>query len=205
MAEKLLAVGMWNKIRKAMNNQDHLENQEHKDVVSEQAEATTADDFTLDTQQMQEHQALLENIQSELQTMQQDYDEQKDKYMRLLAEFENHKRRTIKEKLDFMKTASQDILTALLPVLDDFDRAKKNEQLSDGINLVYNKLYNILQNKGLESMESTGEAFDPERHEAVTEIPVPTEDMKGKVVDTVEKGYLLGDKIIRYAKVVVGK
>lgn len=196
---------MWNKIRKVMNNQDQLENQEHKDLVSEQEAATTADDFNENVEQMQAHQALLDNIQSELQTMQKDYEDQKDKYMRLLAEFENHKRRTVKEKLDLMKTASQDIMTALLPVLDDFDRARKNEELSEGISLVYNKLYTILQNKGLEAMESNGELFNPEFHEALTEIPAPSEDSKGKIVDTIEKGYTIGDKIIRHAKVVVGK
>lgn len=188
-----------------MNNNEHLENQEHKDVVSEQTEATTAEDFKLNAEQLKEHQALLENIQSELQTMQKDYDEQKDKYMRLLAEFENHKRRTVKEKLDLMKTASQDIMTALLPVLDDFDRAQKNGEVSEGISLIYSKLSNILKNKGLEAMESNGQPFNAELHEALTEIPSPSEELQGKVVDTIEKGYTLGDKIIRHAKVVVGK
>ena len=196
---------MWNKIRKVMNNQDQLENQEHKDLVSEQETANTAEDFNENVAQMQAHQELLDNMQSELQTMQKDYEEQKDKYMRLLAEFENYKRRTVKERLDLMKTASQDIMTALLPVLDDFDRSKKNEELSAGINLVYNKLYNILQNKGLEAMESDGALFNSEFHEALTEIPAPSEDSKGKIVDTIEKGYTIGGKIIRHAKVVVGK
>jgi molecular chaperone GrpE len=103
-------------------------------------------------------------------------------------------------------------VTALLPVLDDFDRAKKNaddensaETFSEGVSLVYQKLYNILKQKGLEPMETNGQPFDPELHDAITEIPAPTDDMKGKVVDTVEKGYMLNDKIIRHAKVVVGK
>jgi len=138
--------------------------------------------------------------------------ESKDKHLRLFAEFDNFKKRTIKEKLEFMRTASQDTLRSLLPVLDDFDRYKKSaedeksvEHFSDGVMLVYNKLYSTLKNTGLEPMESTGEDFDPEKHEAITEIPAPTEEMKGKVIDTVERGYLLKDKIIRYAKVVVGK
>jgi molecular chaperone GrpE len=143
--------------------------------------------------------------------LQQQLDEMKDKYMRMFAEFDNYKKRSIREKLDFMKSAAQDTLSALLPVLDDFDRAKKfaegkeNNAWDTGVDLVYQKLYNILRNKGLEVMESTGEAFDPELHEAITEIPSPTEELKGKVVDTVEKGYRLNDKIIRHAKVVVGK
>lgn len=138
--------------------------------------------------------------------------ELKDKYLRLFAEFENFRKRTVKEKMDLMRNAAQDTLSALLPVLDDFDRAKKiadnentEETFSEGVNLVYQKLYNILQQRGLKPMESTGESFDPELHEAVTEIPAPTEDMKGKVIDTIEKGYWLNDKIIRHAKVVVGK
>lgn len=138
--------------------------------------------------------------------------ELKDKYLRLYAEFDNFKRRTVKEKLELMRTAAQDTMTALLPVLDDFDRARKNaeddnttEVFTEGIQLVYQKLYSVLTQKGLEPMESTGEVFDPELHEALTEIPAPSEDMKGKIIDTIEKGYKLGDKIIRHAKVVTGK
>ncbi len=143
--------------------------------------------------------------------LRQQLDEVRDKYMRMYAEFENYKKRSIREKLDWMKTASQDTMAALLPVLDDFDRAKKfadeksETGWSEGVELVYQKLYNTLKQKGLEAMQSNGEVFDPELHEAITEIPAPTEDLKGKVVDTIEKGYRLNDKIIRHAKVVVGK
>ena len=150
--------------------------------------------------------------QETIEKIKKDNQELKDKYLRLYAEFENYKKRTVKEKVDLMKSASQDTMAALLPVLDDFDRAKKNaedenseEVFSKGISLVYQKLYSILKMKGLEEMESTGESFDPEFHEAVTEIPAPSEDLKGKVIDTIEKGYTLGEKIIRHAKVVVGK
>lgn len=152
------------------------------------------------------------NEEAEIIQLEKQNAELKDKYLRLYAEFDNFKRRTVKEKLDLMRTAAQDTMTALLPVLDDFDRAKKNaeddkttEVFTEGIQLVYQKLYSVLSQKGLEPMESTGESFDPELHEAVTEIPAPSEDMKGKVIDTIEKGYKLGDKIIRHAKVVTGK
>jgi molecular chaperone GrpE len=139
--------------------------------------------------------------------------ELKDKYLRLFAEFDNYKKRTIKEKIDLMKTAAQDTMSALLPVLDDFDRAKQSAEDenadvhfdNEGVLLVYNKLNSSLNQKGLQAMDSTGEDFDPEFHEAITEIPAPTKDMIGKVIDTIEKGYLLKDKIIRHAKVVVGK
>ncbi|MCF8283267.1 MAG: nucleotide exchange factor GrpE [Bacteroidales bacterium] len=143
--------------------------------------------------------------------LQQQLDEMKDKYIRMIAEFDNYKKRSIREKLDFMKSAAQDTLSALLPVLDDFDRAKKFAEGKEGANwdpgvdLVYQKLYTIVRNKGLEPMDSTGQAFDADMHEAITEIPAPSEEMKGKVVDTIEKGYRLNDKIIRHAKVVVGK
>ncbi len=148
----------------------------------------------------------------ELEEKNQELGELKDKYLRLQAEFDNFRKRTMKEKLEFMVTAAQDTMTVLLPVLDDFDRAKQNaedetstEPFSEGVMLVYNKLHKNLEQKGLKAMESTGEDFDPELHEAITEIPAPSEDMKGKVIDTVEKGYFLKDKIIRHAKVVVGK
>jgi molecular chaperone GrpE len=142
--------------------------------------------------------------------LQQQLDDMKDKYMRMFAEFDNYKKRSVREKLDFMKTAAQDTLSALLPILDDFDRAKKFAEGKEngwdtGVDLVYQKLYTVLRNKGLEAMESNGSDFDPELHEAITEIPAPTDELKGKVVDTVEKGYRLNDKIIRHAKVVVGK
>ena len=137
--------------------------------------------------------------------------ELKDKHLRLLAEFDNYKKRTMRERLDLMNSASRDVIVSLLPVLDDFDRAKKSaddpsneEVFSAGVTLVYNRVYNVLQNIGLKAMNSTGEKFDVELHEAITEIPVPDENMKGKVIDTLENGYMLNDKIIRHAKVVVG-
>lgn len=143
---------------------------------------------------------------SGVEQLQKQNEELKDKYIRLVAEFENFKKRNFKEKLEMMKNAAQDTMSALLPVLDDFDRAANSpEGLSEGVLLIHNKLKNTLENKGLKAMESTGEPFDPEFHEAVTEIPAPTEDLKGKIVDTIEKGYQLNDKIIRHAKVVVGK
>ncbi|MDP4712193.1 MAG: nucleotide exchange factor GrpE [Saprospiraceae bacterium] len=139
-------------------------------------------------------------------------DELKDKYLRLFAEFDNYKRRTMKERLDIMKTAAQDTIVALLPVLDDFERAKRNaenenstEVFSEGVHLVYQKLFSILHQQGLEAMDTNGQPFDPELHEALTEIPAPSEELKGVVMDTIEKGYKLKDKIIRHAKVVVGK
>lgn len=151
-------------------------------------------------------------IEEEMKKLKKERQELKDKYLRLYAEFDNFKKRTVKEKLEMMKTASSDTIKALLPVLDDFDRAKKNaeddntqESFSEGVTLVYQKLYAALQAKGLKPMETNEQPFDPELHEAVTEIPAPNDEMKGKVIDTIERGYFLNDKIIRHAKVVVGK
>jgi len=144
--------------------------------------------------------------------LEQELGEAKDKYLRLYAEFDNYKKRTVKERLDLISTAGRDTISSILPVLDDFDRAKKSaedesssEEFSEGVMLVYNKLHGILSAKGVKPMESTGEDFDPELHEAITEIPAASEEQKGKVIDTVETGYFLNDKIIRHAKVVVGK
>ena len=138
--------------------------------------------------------------------------EQKDKYLRLMAEFDNYRRRTSKERLELIQTAGKDVIVSMLDLLDDCDRAEKQLQSSDdiaaqkeGIQLVFNKLRSTMQSKGVKVMESIHEDFDVEKHEAITEIPAPTEDLKGKVIDDIIKGYYLNDKIIRFAKVVVGK
>ena len=144
--------------------------------------------------------------------LQAELTEVQDKYLRMYSEFENFKRRTTKESADLLRSANQETLVSLLPVLDDFDRAQKSIQSTDGndaiktgVDLVYNKLKNILSQKGLKEMESTNQQSDSEFHEAITKIPVGTEEMKGKVVDTLEKGYFLNEKVIRFAKVVVGE
>ena len=136
----------------------------------------------------------------------------KDKYLRLAAEFENYKRRTSKERIDLFKTANQELMVALLPVLDDFERARNATRdtadanaVRESIDIIHNKLSKTLQQKGLTTMEAKGGDFDAELHEAITQIPAPSEDLKGKIVDEVEKGYYLGDKVIRHAKVVLGQ
>lgn len=163
------------------------------------------------TDETHENQTNNASSSTESEELKQQLEEMKDKYMRLFAEFENYKRRTLKEKAEWFKTAAEDTMAALLPILDDFDRARKfakdNEDKgwSEGIELLYQKLYAALKSKGLEPMDTTGEMFDPEIHDAITEIPAAEEEMKGRVIDTVEKGYKLNNKIIRHAKVVVGK
>lgn len=137
--------------------------------------------------------------------------EMKDKYLRLYSEFDNFRKRTAKEKTDLFKTANQDLMVALLPVLDDLERARAAMEeakdvaaVKEGVELVFHKIANTLQQKGLKAMEAIGEPFDPDLHEAITQVPAPEEKMKGKVIDEVEKGYFLGDKVIRFAKVIIG-
>ncbi|WP_029037999.1 nucleotide exchange factor GrpE [Salinimicrobium xinjiangense] len=149
---------------------------------------------------------------SEKEKLKADLEKEKDKFLRLFAEFENYKRRTSKERVELFKTAGQDVISSMLPVLDDFDRGlneikKANDkELLKGVELIHNKLRETLRAKGLEQMEvKEGDAFDAEIHEAITQIPAPSDKLKGKVVDVVEKGYKLGDRIIRYPKVVTGK
>jgi molecular chaperone GrpE len=146
-----------------------------------------------------------------METLQTELDNEKDRYLRLFAEFENYKRRTGKERVELFKTASQDVMVTLLPVLDDFDRALKemvkmeNDQ-SKGIELISNKLKEALKQKGLTLIETkAGEVFNADIHEAITQIPSPSDDLKGKIIDVIEMGYSLGEKIIRYPKVVIGQ
>lgn len=150
---------------------------------------------------------------SELDKIKAELDESKDKYLRLYSEFENFRRRTAKEKLDLVKTANEDLITALLPVIDDFERAEKSmgeeadvKAITEGMQLIANKFKGILEQKGLKVMDSEpGIDFDTEIHDAITQIPAPDKKLKGKVVDVVEKGYFLGEKVIRFAKVVTGQ
>lgn len=147
-----------------------------------------------------------------IEELEDKYENLNDKYLRLYSEFDNFRKRTIKEKTEFSKTANQYLLEDLLPVLDDFERAiealddeQRQENSNEGFILIYNKLKNTLKNKGLEEMDSKGKEFNTDYHDALTQIPAPSGDLKGKVVDVIEKGYLLNGKVIRYAKVVVGK
>jgi molecular chaperone GrpE len=139
-------------------------------------------------------------------TKEEKFAELNDKHLRLFAEFENFKKRTTKERMDLYKTAGESVLTALLPVLDDFERSIKanQKQEDEGVVLIYNKLKSILETKGLKAMEDPiGQELNTDYHEAITNIPAPSDDMKGKIIDVVEKGYFLNEKVIRYAKVVV--
>lgn len=148
---------------------------------------------------------------SETEALKNELSEMKDKYLRLYSEFDNFRKRNAKERIDLLKSANEDVIKAILPTLDDFERALKaigenenNKAAREGIEIVYHKLYKTLESKGLKAMVSLDAAFDPELHEAITQVPAPSEDMKGKIIDEIEKGYYLNDKVIRFAKVVTG-
>ena len=158
-----------------------------------------------------EEQAIVEELSVEEQ-LTQDLAKEKDKYLRLFAEFENYKRRTVKERIELFKTANQEVISAMLPVLDDFDRAITEITKSDdspllkGVELINEKLKNTLIAKGLEVVDvNAGDVFNADFAEAITQIPAASDKMKGKIVDVLEKGYKLGDKIIRFPKVVIGQ
>lgn len=181
---------------------------EEKDTITQNEETNiNADGETLDTTNSSN-----ESIDNTIEKIQAQLNDQKDKYLRLFAEFDNFKRRTAKERIELMQTASKDVVVSMLEVLDDCDRAEKQletsedvAQIKEGIQLVFAKLRSTMASKGVKAMESIHTSFDVEKHEAITEIPAPTEDLIDKVVDEVIKGYYLNDKIIRFAKVIVGK
>lgn len=150
--------------------------------------------------------------ESELEKLKGELEETKDKYVRKVAEFDNYKRRNAKERMELIQTAGKEVITDLLDVLDDLERAEKQLESSEikdavreGLMLVFNKLRNKLYAKGLKPMETLHQEFNPDLHDAISEIPAPSDDLKGKILDEVAKGYYLNDKIIRHAKVVVGK
>lgn len=148
----------------------------------------------------------------EIESLRTELNEMKDKFLRKVAEFDNFKKRSSKERIELIQTAGKEVIVDMLEVLDDCLRAEKQmngsediKQVKEGVSLVFNKLKSVLTAKGLKPMETLNKDFNPDLHEAITEIPAPTADLKGKVIDEIEKGYYLNDKIIRYAKVVVGK
>ncbi|PKV52346.1 molecular chaperone GrpE [Aquimarina sp. MAR_2010_214] len=154
----------------------------------------------------------IEEVADAEELLKEELGKEKDKFLRLFAEFENYKKRTSKERLELFKTASQDVIQSMLPVLDDFDRALKEIEkvedtaLVEGVELIHNKLKETLKSKGLSEVEvSAGDVFNADDHEAITQIPAPSDDLKGKIVDVIEKGYKLGDKVIRFPKVVTGQ
>jgi molecular chaperone GrpE len=194
---------MFKKMFKKMN-QENTENMEKEIIDNEVSSAQNQEQAEIPVVEMTNEEKLEEELAKE-----------KDKFLRLFAEFENFKKRTVKERMDLFKTANQEVLQAILPVLDDFDRAliqitksdtTEEQILLKGVELIHEKLKSTLVSKGLEQVEiKTGDDFNADFAEAITQIPAPSDDLKGKIVDVIEKGYKLGDKIIRFPKVIIGQ
>ncbi len=188
---------------KNINNEEEVQNQENvvlDENSTQEAEASNGEENTESGKE--------ENVEP---TCEERYTELNDKYLRIHAEFDNYRKRTNKEKIDIILNANASLLRDLIPVIDDLERAIQNNEnnedidsVKEGFNLIFNKFISIMKSKGLESMDSLGSDFDAEIHDAIAKVPAPTKKEKGKVIDTVEKGYKLNDKVIRFAKVVVG-
>lgn len=190
----------------------------NKDKITSEDESLAQEQTKKETAQneasAQEEATQAEAPQSltEVEKLEAELAKEKDRYVRLFAEFENYKRRTSKERIEMFKSAGKEVMTAMLPVLDDFDRAlieinkSGDKGLLEGVELINSKLRDTLQKQGLEEMQvKAGDKFDAELHDAVTQIPAPSKKLKGKIIDVIQKGYVLGEKIIRYPKVVTGK
>jgi len=191
-----------------MSNQEHKEQEMEKDVPNQEVEN---DQVTGDAGSNEDEKSDSEPVISEVEALKLEVDKEKNNFLRLFAEFENYKKRTSRERIELFSTANKELMTVLLPILDDFERGLKeigkssDEALLEGTQLIYNKFKNTLSQKGLKVMEvKQGDVFDAEIHEAITQIPAPSKKLKGKIIDTVEKGYKLGETIIRFPKVVLG-
>jgi molecular chaperone GrpE len=207
---RIVENGRASKKEKDMNTEE-MDNKPDTQPEEVQPETAQAEAPTSSETQSEQASASAEEFSVE-EKLQREVAEWKDKYTRLFAEFDNFRKRTIKERADLISSSTADVLKDMLPVIDDFDRAvKANESVDDiavvkeGFVLIHSKFYKKLESKGLKPIDAQGKPFDTDFHEAITSFPAPSEDMKGKVVDEVEKGYLLNDKVLRFSKVVIGQ
>lgn len=194
------------------NNEEALKDEQtiNKGTTAENTEATT-ENSTPESNDSGKNDTETSSNEQQIIEMEKKIAEEKDKYLRLYSEFDNYRKRSVREKGELIKTAGEDFFKAILPVIDDFERALKAADktgdintIAEGVQLIYSKLKSTLKQKGLEEMEASGKTFDADVMEAITSIPAPNDDLKGKVVDEIEKGYSLNGKVIRYAKVVIG-
>ena len=202
------------------NKEVKMEEQENTELTDEQTaqpEGGNADDKTAETDNSQDKTADADTDKAAQDTdnggdIQKKYDELNDRYLRLMAEFDNYRKRTLKEKMDLTKYAEEDVIKGILPVVDNMERAIKSLEsatdinaVKEGIDLIYKKFLEFLEKRGIKEIEALNKELDTDLHEAVTKFAAPSEDLKGKIIDVIEKGYYLHDKVIRYAKVVVGE
>lgn len=197
-------------------NKEKQESREDQETVEEptdqQEEKTEEDSQKKSDQEGEQCEDARQDAEDEKELLKRQLEELNDKHMRLIAEYDNFRKRTLREKMELSKNAGENLLVNLLPVLDDFERARQHidsakdlDAVKEGIELIYNKFQEYLKQQGVAEIETEDQEFDSEEHEAVTKIPAPDEDKKGKIVDCVQKGYKLNDKVIRYPKVVVGE
>ncbi|MCP4884280.1 MAG: nucleotide exchange factor GrpE, partial [Flavobacteriales bacterium] len=186
-----------------MSDQEHKEKEMDKEIPNQEVENENADGINDSANDVEDSDA--EPVESENDLLKAEVEKERNNFLRLFAEFENYKKRTSKERIELFSTANKELMTVLLPILDDFERGLKeiekssDDALMEGMQLIYNKFKNTLNQKGLKEMEvKQGDTFDAEIHEAITQIPAPSKKLKGKIIDTVEKGYKLGETIIRY-------
>ena len=192
-----------------MSDQEYKENEMEKDIPNQEVESENIEgvnDLAEDSENTEN-----EPVESENELLKAEVEKERNNFLRLFAEFENYKKRTSKERIELFSTANKELMTVLLPILDDFERGLKeiekssDDALMQGMQLIYNKFKNTLSQKGLKEMEvKQGDTFDAEIHEAIAQIPAPSKKLKGKIIETVEKGYKLGETIIRYPKIVLG-
>ena len=200
-----------------MSKSDKNKDKESKKTQAHESQAEESEIFDVlnedDTDDNIAEAELVENanLQEDLDAARAEIEKEKKEYMFLMAEFDNFRKRSVREKADLLKNAAERVLLGLLPIVDDFERVLAASQQEDaqavrqGMELIYNKLIKYLESNGVKAMDSTGADFDPEIHEAIATIPAPSEDMKGKVIDTTQKGYMINDKVLRHAKVAVGE
>ncbi len=198
-------------VKEQESNQSTIGSENEEQLEQKKAETSENVDNEKVTQQEETNETQVETETNEAR-LERELAEMKDKYLRLSAEFDNYRKRTLKERMDMLKTASEEVLLGLLQVIDNFERALKNmetsqdvEAIRQGVELIYKNFVNFLAQKGMKEIDALNAPFDTDLHEAITKIPAPTDDLKGKVVDVIEKGYKLHDKVSRYAKVVIGE
>lgn len=193
------------------NNRPADEAAENMDSLNNEGNAPEVEDVAPDAETVEDAREL-DSLESKVEELQAQVEKEKKEYLFLMAEFDNFRKRTLKEKSEIIRNAGENVLKGLLPIMDDFERGIKAAEQSDdsaamkeGITLIYNKLKKFLAQNGVKEIDPADDTFDTERHEAISVVPVPDESMKGKILDTVEKGYMINDKVLRHAKVVVGQ
>ncbi|MCM1489974.1 MAG: nucleotide exchange factor GrpE [Muribaculum sp.] len=196
-----------------MNKNNENEQMDEKPIAEDNVDENVVvdGDYAADSEDTQAE-AEVNTLENQLVKLQDEVEKQKKEYLFLAAEFDNYRKRTLKEKAEIIKNGGENVLKGLLPIIDDFERGIKaaeadanSESMLEGMKLIYNKLVKYMESMGVKEMNSTGEAFDADLHEAIAQVPAPSEDMKGKVLDTVQKGYMINDKVLRHAKVAVAQ